>query len=287
MYSEYSYGQHDLNKLPPRKDESNKGDYGRLLCVCGSQGMCGAAYLSAKAAYRTGAGLVRILTAKENIIPLQTSLPEAIVTTYDQDAPDMDIVEEAVAWADAIVIGCGLGRSHSAQKILSTVIKLSDARMVVDADGLNIISAHPSLKKYLRNKIITPHALEMSRLTGMAPDTVAESAVSIALEFTRSTGAVCVLKRHNTVVADGSDKVYINQSGNNGMATAGSGDVLAGIIGGILAQNKSGKLSQKEAAALGVYIHGLAGDVAAERVGKYSLMASDIIDSISDVLNAL
>lgn len=281
--STYSYGVEALGMLPPRRENSNKGDYGRLLCVCGSAGMCGAAYLAAKAAYRTGAGLVRVLTVRENIIPLQTSLPEAIVSPYDGDGIYGAVVE-AVEWADAIVVGCGLGRSELSRRVLGQVLRLSSVPTVIDADGLNIISESPALKKYLSGAIITPHLLEMSRLCGISLADIDADREGTAARFATRTGAVCVLKSHKTCVSDGGEAIYVNNSGNNGMATAGSGDVLAGIIGGILAQNKGGSLSMMDAAALGVYIHGLAGDASRDRLGEYSLMASDIIDGIPTVL---
>ncbi len=286
-YSVYSYTKDALKNMPARKDDSHKGDYGRLLCVCGSEGMCGAAYLAAKAAYRTGAGLVRILTPRENLVSLQTLLPEAIVSVYDSGSPNRQSVLDAVDWADAIVIGCGLGRSSVSRQILSTVLRHTEKPTVIDADGLNLISASPALKKYLSGKIITPHILEMSRLCGLSVEDINSGRETAAYEFSKKYGTACALKSHRSCVADGSDRIYVNNSGNNGMATAGSGDVLAGIIGGILAQNKDGSLSLSDAAALGVYIHGLAGDLAAERLGKYSLMASDIIDALPEILKNL
>ena len=281
----YSSTQKDLNMLmPKRQSVSHKGTYGRLLCVCGSTGMCGAAYLSAKAAYRTGAGLVRILTPKENLIPLQTSLPEAIVTVYDSSAPDPHTILSAVEWADAIVIGCGLSTLTGARRVLGTVLRVSDKPTVIDADALNIISENPSLKKYLKGAIITPHLLEMSRLCDRSVAEIDADREAAAYAFSVDTGAVCVLKSHKTCVSDGSEKIYVNDKGNSGMATGGSGDVLAGIIGGVLAQNRDHTLSLTAAAELGVYIHSAAGDMAAAELGEYSLMASDIIDAIPKVL---
>jgi NAD(P)H-hydrate epimerase len=284
-YSLYSYTNDDLSSLPARYPESNKGTYGRLLCICGSEGMCGAAYLSAKAAYRTGAGLVKILTASANIIPLQTSLPEAIVASYDKSGElDRNALLDSIEWADAIVIGCGLGRSALSRTIVSTVLRNTDKPLVIDADALNIISANTSLKKYLCKAIITPHVLEMSRLTGIAVDDILNSPEQTAYDFARANGTVCVLKKNRTVISDGGEKLYVNTSGNNGMATGGSGDVLSGVIGGLLAQKKNSELSMLDLAALGVYIHGLAGDVAKDRLGEYSLIASDIIDALPEIL---
>lgn len=287
MHTVFSYNKDNLSLMPKRTDESNKGTYGRLLCVCGSVGMCGAAYLAAKAAYRTGAGLVEILTVKENLIPLQGSLPEAIISVYDGNDPDLDAVLTSVERADAIVIGCGLGRSDGARKILGTVLRNTETPCVLDADALNIISANQALKKYLKGKIITPHPAEFSRLTGISTEEILKNAETLSLDFAQKHSTVCLIKRHETVVSDGSERVYVNKSGNSGMATAGSGDVLAGIIGGILAQNKNSDLSLFEAACLGTYIHGLCGDIAAEALGEYSLMASDIIDSLRKVLKSI
>lgn len=276
----YNHGKEILELMPPRRDSSNKGDYGKLLLICGSVGMCGAAFLAAKAAYRTGAGLVRILTAKENLIPLQTSIPEAIVTVYDGDEPDRAIIEESVAWADAMVIGCGLGRSSASAKVLSVALRSSKIPTVVDADGLNLMQESPALGKYLKEKIITPHLLEAERISGTEKEILAQDIPCSTLKISQKFGCVCALKDHRTAVADGTDRIYRNETGNSGMATAGSGDVLAGIIGGLLAQNKSGSLSLTQATVLGVYLHGRAGDIAAEALGKHSLMASDIIEKL-------
>ena len=283
MFTVFSYDDKDLSRMPRRTDESNKGTYGRLLCICGSVGMCGAAYLAAKAAYRSGAGLVEILTVKENLIPLQTSLPEAVISVYDSVNPNLDAVISAAERADAIVIGCGLGRSDTSKKILGAVLRSTEKPCVADADALNIISANPALKKYLCGRIITPHPAEFSRLAGCSVEDILKDAEKMSYDFAQKHGAICLIKRHETAVSDGKC-VYVNKSGNSGMATAGSGDVLSGIIGGILAQNKNGELSLFEATCLGAYIHGRSGDIAAETLGEYSLMASDIIDALPVVL---
>ena len=260
MYTKYSYELGDLCRMPKRFDESHKGDYGRLLLIVGSKGMCGAAYLAAKAAYRTGAGLVHILTAEENLVAIQALIPEAIVSTYNSDSLDLDLVDGCIEKADAICIGCGLGSSDISRRLVSHVLKVSDKPTVVDADALNIASQSEVLKRYLSGKIITPHVGEMSRLTGLTCDDISHTPEQTALDFAGLYRTVCVLKRHKTLVSDGGEKIYENRSGNNGMSTAGAGDVLAGIIGGILAQSKNTETSLTEAASLGVYIHGLAGD---------------------------
>ena len=281
--STFSYIPTDLKKLPTRPIESNKGTFGRVLCVCGSYGMAGAAYFAAKSALRVGAGLVEILTVRENVPVLQTLLPEAIVTAYDSEMPDVDVIKFSLSKATAIVCGCGLGVSRASRTVLSCVLRNTTVPTVLDADALNLISKNPSLIKYACGKILTPHPVEMSRLINVSVEEILSDNIQICQSFAQKHSLVCVLKTHKTAVSDGSEKVYINTTGNSGMATGGSGDVLAGIIGGILAQAKNGDLSLLDSAALGVYIHGLAGDAAAAKLGEYSLIASDIIDALPTV----
>ena len=284
MKNTFSYSTDALKRMPPRPEDSNKGSFGRVLCVCGSYGMAGAAFLAAKAALRTGAGLCEILTPSENVSVLQTLIPEAIVTAYDRECPSQDIIDGAIFRATAIVCGCGLGVSAASRAVVSRILRQSSVPTVIDADGLNIISRNPSLLKYAKEKVITPHPTEMSRLTGIEKEVITSAPLDVCRKFAEKHQLVCVLKGHNTAVSDGGDKIYVNNTGNSGMATAGSGDVLAGIIGGIMAQNSNKKLSTLDVATLGVYIHGMAGDIAAEKMGKYSLIASDIIEALPLVL---
>ena len=282
-----TYLDHTKLKMPTRKQESHKGDYGRLLCVCGSAGMAGAAYLCAKAAYRSGAGLVEILTSEDNRIILQTLIPEAIVTAYDSASIDLEKLKASVSRADAIVAGCGLGKSEVSQKILECVLRKKNAPTLLDADALNIISERKELFTLIKDTVITPHIMEMSRLSKRTVTEIAADVPTFCEKFARENELICVLKCHESAVSEGKGKVYINKFGNSGMSTGGSGDVLAGIIGGILAQNKCGELSIFDAAVLGVYLHSRAGDDGAQRLGEYSLMASDIIDSLPRVIKSL
>lgn len=285
-FSIYSYNASDLDRLPSRPKRSNKGTFGRVLCVCGSVCMSGAAYLSAKAAYRMGAGLVEILTPECNRVILSTLLPEAIITTYSYESPEHNVIRDAKERADAIVIGCGLGTALSSKKVLCSVLSNTKSPCVIDADALNIIAKDETLFPLLKGKIITPHPAEMARLIGSADiESILDSAEETAYAFAKKYESVCVLKTHETVVSDGSSRIWKNNCGNSGMATGGSGDVLAGMIGGILAQMKNeSKTDLTLAASLGVYIHALAGDCAAARLGERSVMASDIIDNMSEVL---
>ena len=285
----FSYERNALSMMPVRPARSNKGDFGRVLCVCGSRGMSGAAYLSAKAAYRTGAGLVEIFTHECNRVTLQTSLPEAIVTTYT-DEYDKSTLLCSLERADAVVVGCGLGITPLSRTILSDILHAlegKDIPLVIDADAINLLARSRSLLKYVRGAVLTPHFMEASRLLDRPIGELLPHTASVAHEIAERYGAICVMKDHESAVSDGGERVYINKSGNSGMATGGSGDVLAGILGGLLSQNSKAtlSLSKLEAVALGVYIHGLAGDAAAIKLGEYSLMTTDIIDALPSVLN--
>lgn len=285
-YTHFSFSAFPTELMPPRKERSSKRDYGRVLCICGSTGMAGAAYLCAKSAYRTGAGLVEIFTPEENRAILQSLLPEAIVTAYNEQNAQ-DFLLTSIQRADCIVTGCGLSVTPLSRKILSTLLHNIDTAktpLILDADALNLISKNYSFLKYIKGAIITPHALEFSRLTGISVDDILNSPDIYAFEYAQKNSLVCVLKDHNTIVSDGSKRMYINQSGNSGMATAGSGDVLAGIIAGLAAQSRSASL---DIASLGVYIHGLCGDISARHLSEYSLMASDLIDALPIVFNGI
>lgn len=286
----FSFDKSALALMPKRERNSNKGSFGRVLCVCGSEGMAGAAYLSAKAAYRTGAGLVEILTHRVNLPVIQTLIPEAVVSVYDE-AYDKNKIIASLERADCIVIGCGLGQSILSRTLLSDVLRgrREGVPLIIDADGLNLLAKNPSLWKYAKGGVVTPHALEMSRITGIGAEEILANKAEIAREFAEKHSLICVLKDSETVVSDGGEDIYINKRGNSGMATGGSGDVLSGIIGGILCQSvkKGGESDSFRLAALGVYIHSVAGDVAAADLGEYSVMAGDIADRISEVLKRI
>lgn len=283
MRNFFSYSPSALSKMPLRPENSNKGTFGRVLVIGGSPCMSGAAYFSAKAAYRTGAGLVHILTHEDNRIILQTQLPEAVLSTYSENSFNEDTISEAIEKADVIVIGVGLGQSQLAKKLLSLCFSVADAPIIADADALNIISKELALLDNLSVPlIITPHMMEMARLCHTDISEVMANTVGFATAFAEKNSLICVLKDHETIVADGNDssRVYLNKSGNSGMSTGGSGDVLTGIIAALIAQG----LPMYEAATLGVYVHGLAGDAASDDLGEYSVMASDIIDHISTII---
>ena len=278
--------QRDLEMLPERVPYGNKGTFGKVLLVAGSEGMCGAAYLSAAAALKSAAGMVKIQTVEANRIPLQTLLPEAMVTCDFDEKKNQEMFD----WCDVAVIGPGLGTSaqsrERAQWFLSEAARCKKT-VILDADGLNLLSVHESWKRFIgEHVILTPHIGEMSRLCGKGISEIQDCLAQTAADYAKESGAVCILKDACTVVADASGEMYLNLSGNAGMATAGSGDVLSGVLAGIqcmyLAAEK--KLSPVMLAALGVYVHGLAGDQAAGKVGQRGMTAGDIIRFLPEIL---
>ena len=279
----FTYELEDLSKhYPKRTANSHKGTYGKVSIIAGSKGMSGAAYLSAKAAYAAGAGLVQIYTHEENRVILQKLLPEVIVTTYDSFEEEQ--LKRVCDWADVVGIGCGLGQSTLSDAILTYVLKYAECPCVIDADGLNLLANHMELLEgRTKPTILTPHMKEMTRLLACEMNNLQENRMDLLKQFIAKYPVTCVLKDARTLVLKKEENLYINTSGNAAMAKGGSGDVLTGIISGILAQG----LGEYEAATLGVYLHGLAGDAAREKLGSYSVLASDIIEAIGDILKQM
>lgn len=280
------YTKEDLCRLPKRWPWSNKGSYGKVLLIVGTKNMAGAAYLSATAAYRTGSGLVRIFTCEENREILQSRVPEAIMTTYASDEEALAKLPEALDWATVIGIGPGLGQNARTARLLTAVLQRGSCPLVIDADGINTLAAlkqngsvSSEYDSYGAPIILTPHLKEMERLTGKKVAEIQNTLMETAREAADATH-IFVLKDARTIVSDGSAPTYINMSGNNGMATGGSGDVLTGILCGLLA----GGLSALEAARLGVYCHGLAGDAAAKEKGYYGMTAGDLLTYLPDII---
>ena len=274
----------DITCLPDKIPDGNKGTFGKILIVAGSSGMCGAAYLSASGAFATGAGMVKIVTPEENRIPLQTMLPEAMLDCCDE-------YEKDFAWCDVIVIGPGLGTVEKAADKVQWFLKAAaktEKPLVLDADGLNLLAQHPEWKEWLGTHVVlTPHMGEMSRLTGKTVKELQTDRIAAARELAAETGAVCVLKDACTVTAAPDGTAWISLEGNPGMATAGSGDVLSGILAGVQAMflHEKNVLSESgKRAALGVMLHGMAGDLAEEEVGMAGMKAGDIVRGAVKVL---
>lgn len=277
----------DLNILPDKTPDGNKGTFGKVLIVAGSPGMCGAAYLSAAGAFSAGAGMVKIVTPEENRIPLQTMLPEAMLDCGDKH-------ESSFEWGDVLVIGPGLGISEEAADKAEWFLRAAfeeEKPVVLDADGLNLLAQHPEWNKYLTdNVILTPHVGEMSRLTGKPVGEIQSDRITAARELASETGAVCVLKDACTVVAAPDGNAWISLEGNPGMATAGSGDVLSGILAGVCAMHLAVFKDECDVpnsgmyAALGVLLHGMAGDRAAAKIGMAGMKASDLVRGAAEVM---
>lgn len=277
----------------PIPQNANKGDMGRVLVVCGSyngQGlsMCGASYFAAKAAYLCGAGIVEIFTPRENYAPLASLVPEAVFSLYGCDEGYDDVsarLTQSLAQSDSVVLGCGLGKSNIARALVKTVLEHVRCPLIIDADGLNILSENQELWSLISEEqrsltAITPHPGEMARLTGKSIAEIKGNVFETSCDFAKEKEIVCLLKDCNTVVSDG-ELVYVNKSGNPGMATAGMGDVLAGIAGALLARaDKRKKDDVLRRVSASSYLHGVAGDIAAERLGQYSLIASEILAEI-------
>ena len=278
-----------IKRMPARREDSNKGNYGKVLLIAGSRGMSGAAYLSAKAAYVTGAGLVRIYTEESNRQILQQLLPEAVMTAYSDGTQEpFGELANLLEWADVVCLGCGLGKSRTSVELVKKVLSWNEKPCVVDADGLNIlaemgadiwkhIEARPNLYAF------TPHMKEMSRLTGYTVLEIKENRMVLLKESVKQWHVVCALKDSRTLVASEKKPTFLNTSGNAAMAKAGSGDVLAGTITGLMAQG----LPVRDAVDLGVYLHGLGGDAAKKELGSYCVLAEDIIKGIGKTLKSL
>ncbi|MDP6924705.1 MAG: NAD(P)H-hydrate dehydratase [Candidatus Scalindua sp.] len=282
-----------LPKLNSRKDDTHKGNYGRVLVLAGSPGLTGAAYLCSKAALRSGSGIVT-LGIPESLNPVMEAkltcvmtrpLPETKASTLSNKGKKeiMKLCESH----DVVALGPGLSQQPETRELILWLIQNIDRNMVIDADGLNALSDKVNvLHKIKRQAVLTPHPGEMSRLAGLGSakdvqkerlNTATQFVQSIQKKLNNERKLILVLKGDKTLVAD-SGKVYVNRTGNPGMATAGTGDVLTGIIASLIGQG----YDVFDASQLGVYIHGLAGDIAANKKGELSMIASDIIEYLPD-----
>ncbi|MFH1229897.1 MAG: NAD(P)H-hydrate dehydratase [Planctomycetota bacterium] len=292
-----------IKKLPiikPRRPDTHKGDYGKILVIAGCRGMTGAAYLSAQGALRSGAGLVYLATPFSQQPILATKLTCVITYPLSETSQgtisinaikEMDYLLNPVAngkyiltltGIDATAIGPGISRHPQTIKFVQSVLPLFKCPIVIDADGLNALIDKPDILQKMRSIVLTPHSAEMARLLKTTPTKIQFNRKESAIETAKRFNAVVVLKGYQTIVTDGED-IYINNTGNPGMATAGSGDVLTGMIATFLSQ----KFSPFEAAQLAVYLHGLAGDLAVNILGESSLISTDILDFIPQAFKKL
>jgi len=290
----------DLNLIPKRIKNSNKGMYGKVLVISGSEYIGGAACLAGLSAYRSGAGLVKVLTHENNRDAILKTVPEALISTYNSSY-GMEQIEQIIAneleWASCIIIGPGISKSKIAVMLTKYVIGNSKVPTIIDADALNIMAdmiSDTGVEKMAFTSddgaafIVTPHIGEMERISGFEKQTIKSDPIKYAGAFVAylsktyalNLPIICIMKDARTIVRDSNGNTYINTSGNSGMAKGGSGDVLTGVIAGLV----SNKMSYFDAACMGVYIHGLAGDESASNKGEYGMKAGDIIDNICSVM---
>ena len=282
--------------VPPRPPASHKGTYGRVLVVAGSTGMTGAAALASEAALRTGAGLVTLATPKHLNPILESLLPEVMTLPLPEtDAGSLSvsatstILEFAEKTKSVLAIGPGLSQHPDTVALVHQLVRENreqglGRRLIIDADGLNALSQVPEVISLLdREAILTPHPGEMARLTNTPVSILEKDRIRTAQQFASDSGVTLVFKGAPTVTGFPNGDVWINSTGNPGMATGGMGDVLTGIIAGLMAQG----ISSERAAALGVYIHGLAADRVAETLGMHGLLASDVLKAVPAAIASL
>lgn len=273
--------QQVLSCLPDRDPAGHKGNFGKILLLCGSRGYTGAAYLAAMGALRAGAGLV-FLGAPESIYTIEAvKLNEPVVLPLPEDGGKLSVqaipeILERLKTMDAVLIGCGLGQSEGTFQVVKAVLEHATCPVVVDADGINVLKDH---KDILRGRkvptILTPHEGEFLRFGG----NLSSGRMEAAVRFAREWNCILVLKGHGTCISDGW-QCYRNPTGNPGMAAGGSGDVLAGILVGLLGQG----LKPLTAAACGVWLHGAAGDLCAQELGQYGMLPTDMLNVLPRLL---
>lgn len=286
IHNIYSIDQDVKNLLTNRKSDSHKGTYGRIGFLGGSPGMAGSIYMASLASLRSGAGLTYIIAPKSIADILAIKSNEQIIKqischSFCRDENTKNQILLSSENLDVLAIGPGMGQGKDLHILLDEIIKNTKMKLVIDADGINAISKDLNILNANKEIILTPHLGEFARLSKLSVDEIKKDKVSLAKNFAKTYNLVLVLKSNETIITDG-DKLYINKIGNPGMATAGSGDVLTGIISTLLH-----RLDAYDAAVLGVYIHSLAGDLAASDFGEESIIASDIINYLPDAFKLL
>jgi len=279
----------DVKKvLPKRPIQAHKYSVGKVMVLAGSKGLTGAAALCCESAYRAGAGAV-VLGTPEPVYPILArkltetmSFPLPATSAGTLSLAGLDKIRERLSWADVLVIGPGLSLNSETQQLILEILNEYRGKILVDADGLNAIAAHglPKLHASHAQFILTPHSGEFARLSKMTSNYVDEHRIDAAREMAKKNGMTIVLKGAPTVTASKDGSAFLNSTGNPGMATAGAGDVLSGIIAGLWAQG----MLNTDAAWTGVYLHGLSGDIAAKKIGERSLVANDIIEYLHSAL---
>ncbi len=285
----YTYNKREVGNLfPERAVTANKGCFGHLLCICGSRTMVGAPVLAGSAALRSGAGLVTMAFPKGIYLPVANNLTEALLMPLDENEAgtfSKKAINELLPVLDkydAIVIGCGIGVNDDTVELVKAILLNAKVPVIADADALNIIAKDTSILKSATSRVVlTPHPKEMSRLVGAPVEIVQSDRVNCAKSFSHSNDVYLALKGSNTVVASpDNQRVYINASGNSGLSKGGSGDVLAGLIGGFAVQD----FELEDALTAAVYVHGYTGDYAEEKYSKSGMLPSDVVSELKHTL---
>lgn len=273
-----------VSLIPVRSENSNKGSFGKILNISGSLRYSGAAFLSSKSALKVGAGYLTLACPNEIIPRIAPCLPEITYLPLQSDKNGSisgDNQIDDLYNYDVVSIGCGLSMGIGVQSFVLNLLPQINSRqkLLIDADGINILGIHKG-EFSVKNAVITPHPKELSRLLNVSVAEIVDNREKYARITSQTFECITVLKGNKTIVTDG-EQLFVNTTGNSALAKAGTGDVLSGIISGLLAQ----KLSPLKAAALGVYLHGLAGDIASDDYSKYSVLASEVIDYLPFAIN--
>lgn len=276
--------------IPKRNQRTHKGNYGRLLNVAGSSGMCGAAMMSTLAAMRTGTGLTTLASTGFVTGVVAPHIMEATTISLDENdvggmsGESCEKIAKVLSKSTACLVGCGMDSTFDTKKIVEYIIDTTDCSLILDADALNVISSDLTILNRLTvETVITPHLGEMARLASLTIDQVQKNIMETARLFASEHNVVVVLKTHRTIIASPDGEIYQNTTGNAGLAKGGSGDVLAGIIAAFAAQG----MDVKNAAICGVFVHGLAADLLEQRMSQYSMLARDVIEEIPFALKSL
>lgn len=268
--------------LRSRPKNANKGTFGKVLIIAGSDNFPGAAYLCATAAYRVGAGLVTVATTSAVRDALVKKTPEVTYIVLSENN-EFHLIEEKIGNYDAILIGPGLGVSDGIKRLVKQLIQMQLPNLVIDADGLNILSGIDNWWKKLGEAVMTPHPGEMSRLTGLSIDEIQNIREKVAKAYAKKWNKIVVLKGANTIIVGPKEEIFVSPFANPVLATAGTGDVLAGMIAGFLAQG----LSLFDAAKTGVYMHGFAAEILKEKNGDTGSVASDLLPILPQVIKQI
>ena len=280
VYRYYAIEQSDMQLIPLRDEDGNKGTFGKVLLIAGTVQMPGASILCGRTIMRMGAGMLKMVVPVENREIIASSIPEAMLAVYDTKEAAVQAISDGLSWADVVVIGPGIGTGETAEAMVNHVLEYGTLPVVLDADGLNVASRHMDwLKAHRSPCIVTPHVGEMARLLQTDTKDVSADLTGSLQTLVETCQVQCVLKDSTTCIGLPDGTVFLNTTGNCGMATAGSGDVLTGIIGGLLAVGTDWRY----AGALGAWLHGTVGDRYCKTYGTAHLMAGDLIDGLADL----